>query len=186
MKQLITKTANRSDWNKYLLEAGPYRYCITITFKQGKCGLSDAEAFSSLNFLLHILNRQIFGSWYKKRYQYLTGFAFAERHQTEGLHFHLLIKNHPKLDQPDKPSLKEHLFSNLHKVKKTNRQKGGTSYELLDPIGVDIQDVDSEDGIVDYLTKTMKGKNKNNGNFIIPLSKDGLSHNAKMNTPIHP
>ena len=78
------------------------------------------------------------------------------------------------------------MFSNLHKVKKTNRQKGGTSYELLDPIGVDIQDVDSEDGIVDYLTKTMKGKNKNNGDFIIPLSKDSLSHNAKMNTPIHP
>jgi len=176
MKQLITNTANRFDWNKYLLEAGPYGYFVTITFKQGKYGLSDAEAFSSMNFLLHILNGQIFGSWYTKRNKYLTGFAFAERHQTEGLHFHLLIKDHPKLNQPDKPSLKEHLFANLNKVKKTDYKKGGTSYELLDPLGIDIKDVYNDDGIVDYLTKTMKGKNKNNGDFIIPLSKEGLSH----------
>jgi len=176
MKQQITKTANRSDWNKYLLDAGPYRYHITITLRQGKYRLPDAEAFSSLNFLLHILNRQIFGSSYKKRNQYLTGFAFAERHQTEGLHFHLLIKNHPKLDQPDKPSLKEHLFANLNKVKKSDYKKGGTSYELLDPLGIRIQDVYCDEEIVDYLTKTMKGKNKNNGDFIVPLSKEGLSH----------
>lgn len=179
MNQPITRTANRSDWKEYLLQAGPYRYCITITFKQGKYGLPDAEAFSSLNFLLHILNRKIFGGWYKNRNNYLTGFAFAERHQKEGLHFHLLIKDHPKLDQPDKPSLEQHLFANLDKVKKTDH-KGRTTYELLDPIGVKVKNIYCDDGIIDYLTKTMEWKNKNNGDFIIPLSKDGLSHIPKI------
>jgi len=41
------------------------------------------------------------------------------------------------------------------------------------------------EGIITYLTGATKRKNKNNGDFIIPLCKDGLSHNAKMNTPIH-
>jgi hypothetical protein len=180
MNQPITKTASRSDWKQFLLDAGPYRYHITITFKQKKYGLPDAEAFSSLNFLLHILNRKIFGAHYKERYNYLTGFAFAERHQKEGLHFHLLIKDHPKLDQPDKPSLKQHLSANLYKVKKTDHKKGRTTYELLHPVGIDIEDVYSDEGIVDYLTKTMEGKNRNNGEFIIPLSKDGLSSTGRI------
>lgn len=166
----ISSINYRLIWNDFMKAQGRYKYFITVTFKYD---LPLQEQIDSLNFLLHTLNRSIFGCRYKNNNQQLAGFVFTEKQTSGRLHFHIIILDNPLLDPPDKPSLAHHFYRNLPKIRKIDRVKCRSTYPIINPLGVDIRTADDDD-VVSYLTKTMRGTNRHNSDFISPLGPGGM------------
>lgn len=162
MKTIETMKLQR-DYQKLVLDNGPYQYFLTITFKYNQ---SENVSNQQINFLLRILNRKLFGR--NNHTDYLDGFAFIENHRyfRDSIHYHLMIKNHQNFDLPDKKNFVEHFYDCLKKVK-TN-----SNHPAFDEHNCHIQNIHDEIKLVGYLTKTFE--KSGDPSFIQPLYSSGV------------
>jgi hypothetical protein len=110
------------EWNR-LIDEKDYRYFLTITFKYYT---PEDEQKASINFLLYMLNRKMFGRQYQKHDAYLKGYSFKHYKEVKyrskyyrpkiNSHYHILIRNSPVFNDLSKPTIREHLFKLLPKV----------------------------------------------------------------------
>ncbi len=157
----------------FILEHGPYIYHATFTTA---FNLSDHRFTSSFNFLIKCINRQLFGHNYSQEDKHLTGFAFAERQANQNLHIHLLIAESDLLIELPEPEFKEIVFNQLSRP-----VAGKSNSPIFQPIGTKIDRVWDSSNLIDYLTKTMRGRNRDSYDFIEPLSPTGISTMIKAN-----
>ena len=156
-----TNNSNKQVWNQFIKQHAPYRYHFTLTFSRS---LSDEESYKAMMFYLHLINQKIFGSRYKKNNNHLEGFIFAERQLNGTVHYHSLIKNNDLFNEEGKPSLHDHVFNLASKVKKADCFSGYTDKGVISHFGVRLDDV-YNDGIIDYLTKTMPSRGEDTSRF---------------------
>lgn len=169
-----TTDSLKSSLQNFILEQGPYLYHVTFTTA---VSTSDIQVIISFNFLIKCLNRDLFGHNYSKSDKHLTGFVFAERQASSNIHFHVMISSCPLLEEMTKTDFESVLYAQLSKVK-TIKSKRPMFY----PIGVQVDGVYDAKGLVDYLTKTMKGRNLKNIDFMQPLASNGISQLIKPNS----
>jgi len=74
----MNKVIEREQWKQMIIDHGPYKYMITVTFKHS---LSDNEAIQVYNRLLRFVNRKIYGNRSMEKNRHMTGFVSAERQQ---------------------------------------------------------------------------------------------------------
>jgi len=143
-------------------------YFLTVTTRYL---LPEHEARGYLNFLLHTLNRRFFGKGYRRKDKFIGGFAFEERQADGKLHYHLIILDSEQFHIRDKPSLKKHLYKQITKVRKLNRSTGRYTYRIFYRIGVDLQEITSEEEMKKTAFYSMK---KKSGDAIGLLGKEGV------------
>ena len=153
----------RNDYKQLVLDNGPYKYFLTITFKYNQ---SEYISNQQINFLLRLLNRKIFTR--NNHTEYIDGFVFVENHKyfRDSIHYHLMIKDNQNFDLPDKKHLVEHFYDCLKKVK-TN-----SNHPAFDEHNCRVQNVYDETGLVDYLTKSFE--KSGDPSFIQPLYSNGI------------
>lgn len=163
-----TTDSLKSYLQNFILEQGPYLYHVTFTTA---VSTSDIQVIISFNFLIKCLNRALFGHNYSKDEKHLTGSVFAERQANSNIHFHVMISSCPLLEEMTKTDFESVLYAQLPKVK-TPRSKRPMFY----PIGVQVDYISDSEGLVDYLTKTMKGRNHDKYDFFEPFTARGISN----------
>jgi hypothetical protein len=135
-----------------------YKYVIHLTFvmynaksKQIKYFIPEEVQRTSINFLLHLLNRKMFGPKYKEHDAYLKGFIFREKKElADNPHFHIIIEDDPVFTDTSKPSFETHLRKLLH-IPRTPKNK-----KIYHPAGVLVEEVYAENGIIEYCNKRFK------------------------------
>lgn len=156
----------RSSLQNFILEQGPYLYHVTFTTA---VSTSDIQVITSFNFLIKCLNRALFGHNYSKNNNHLGGSVFAERQANSNIHFHVMISSCPLLEGMTKTDFESVLQAQLSKVKTIKSKR-----PMFHPIGVQIDYVSNSEGLIDYLTKTMKGRNYDKYDFYEPLTAHGI------------
>ena len=156
------QTSYKKEWYDFI-NRQDYRYFITLSFStptlpskyNPPTRITPIELqITSLNFLLQLLNKKIYGRNYRQKDLYLKGFSFFELSILPKYypHYHILIQNDEIFNDTSKPSFKHHLLNFLPKIK--NR----FDEEILSKYNVEIDNVFSSD-IIHYCNKTLSFKN---------------------------
>lgn len=168
-----TPDSLKSYLQNFILDQGPYSYHVTFTTA---VSTSDIQVITSFNFLIKCLNRALFGHNYSKNNNHLGGSVFAERQANSNIHFHVMISSCPLLDEMTKTDFESVLHTQLSKVKTIKSKR-----PMFHPVGVQIDCVSNSEGLIDYLTKTMKGRSHSTYDFYEPLTANGVSTAIKPN-----
>jgi len=132
-----------------------YQYVIHLTFvmynsksKKINYYIPEEVQRQSINFLLYLLNRKMFGRNYKKNDAYLKGFIFREKKElADNPHYHILIEDDPVFTDTSKPSFETHLRNLLHIPRTPTNKKS------FHPAGVSVEKIYAENGIIEYCNK---------------------------------
>ena len=154
----------RNNYKQFVLDNGPYKYFLTMTFKYNQ---SENISNQQINFLIRILNQKIFGR--KNNQDHIDGFVFIETHKyfRDSVHYHLMIKDNLNFDILGKKHFLEHLYDCTLKVK-TN-----SNHHAFDERNCMIQNIYDEINLAQYLTKTFE--KTGDPSFIQPLCSTGVS-----------
>ncbi len=139
--------------------------------------MSLDKIFQYASILIHRFDNQLFGRNYKGRPDYVTGFAFLEKHsdnsRSNDNHLHLLIKHHCIYD--------DHEFSVLlakfHQA--SSKITDGLNRPVFSKDCIDFQEVYDDNGAIEYCFKGIWDKNLDRLKFI---GVDGLSDNQDDRT----
>ena len=153
-------------WYEYLLDQGPYKYFITLTYSVNE--ISKEEYKSRIRHLFNFLNKSLYGNVgsvgsRKKSGKYVKGFLMHE-YKAGLYHCHFLI-THECLEGVSNDLLK--IYGVLWKVNKQNKK--------MFP-DVDVQAVYGQAGIVSYVLKQKKRVVDGDGlEIIMPYGLSGTS-----------
>ncbi len=164
------------EYKKFIHNSGPYYLFITITF--GRSTGNDAR-FQFANRFLDRYNQKLFHRNYKKRGEYLKGFAFLENHRScelaDRFHIHFLIKDNDRYRDFDYGQHDE-IFKKAAKGVLNGRDK-----EVFNMKCINLQEVYKDDGAIGYCMKAIWDKNITN---IKTVGVDGLSDKEFKNSVI--
>jgi hypothetical protein len=147
----------------------PYSFFATLTFRKN---VSFQQICQYSILLIHRFNTLEFNRGYYKRGDFITGFAFFEKHsdntRSNDNHLHLLIKHHDEFDESE---FVEHL-AKFHKA--SSKITDGKDRPVFSKDCIDFQAVYDNDGAIEYCFKDLWDRNLSRLKFI---GVGGLSDN---------
>ena len=173
--QVINGTQNGSylhgPWREAILSRGPFTHFLTVTYSHD---YSDHIAIESVRKLIEHINRDIFGSRWKKKKRGIIGVAIAERHKVSldfrgQLHFHILLRtSHIRLSHKELSTL----F--IDTALRLTDAKGRL---MTHSKNVDVRSVDNEYNLSGYLVKDLNCEHWQSGDNITFISEGiGMDH----------
>jgi len=147
-------------WIETILSRGPFTHFLTLTYSHE---YSDHVAIESVRKLIEHINRDIFGSRWKKKKRGIIGVAIAERHKVSldfrgQLHFHILLRtSHIRLSHEE--------LSTLF-VDTALRLTDMNGRLMTHSRNVDVRSVDNEYNLSGYLVKDLNCEHWQSGDNI--------------------
>lgn len=166
----------QEDVTRALAEYGPYRFFITITFQRLQ---TEASAKATLEFIVRRVHKNLLGKRWKAHHSPLSGVVIVEyahliRRQSRdrgNCHFHILLKNHDHLPSDDQAAIEavQAAFLTASRSANLNQPKK--------PIGNNNvhSRIVTTDGVLDYLTKGVRGANWKMEDQILFITADGVA-----------
>ena len=162
---------NTEHYKQMVYENRPFSFFATLTFHRS-VRFSMICQYSSI--LIQRFNTLEFNRGYYDRGDFITGFAFFEKHsdnpRSNDNHLHLLIKHHDKFDESD---FAEH-SAKFHKASKNIVD--GNGRPVFNKKCIDFKEVNYDDGAIEYCFKELWDRNLSRLKFICV---DGLSDNEE-------
>lgn len=167
--KLLNNQPIKTVYADFIMHNGPYSHFITLTFPHLQ---TEHACTQQVSYLLHLLNRKIYGR--NQTDKFLSGFCFIENHRSSAnnpFHCHIIIKQDDCLNVKSKPTLTEHFWHLIPKVK-IIRNYQVTGDAAFRPNCCDIKTVYDQTNLISYLTKSLEFKP--NENFLRPIDKNGI------------
>lgn len=162
---------NTEYYRQMIYDHRPYYFFVTLTFSSN---VSFNKICQYTSTLIQRFNTLEFGRGYYDRGDFITGFAFFEKHsdnpRSNDNHLHLLIMHH---DEFYKLKFSEHL-AKFHKA--SSKIVDGLNRPVFNEKCIDFQEVYENDGAIEYCFKELWDKNLSRLKFI---GVDGLSDNQE-------
>lgn len=146
-----------------------YKYFITVTFR---VPVKPKEARAAMKNLLKMVRNGIFGK--NRKRDYLKGFIFNELQKNGNPHFHILVEDHPRLDNVGGSWLRSTIMEKARSITRGTRGKGSClDLGLIDPErGIDFMEHTAGNS-THYLTKGIE-YSFNTYDFLSPLTYYGF------------
>jgi hypothetical protein len=161
----------RSAWKNVIIDRKKAKVFLTVG---ANVPWKNGQAIDDVNFLLKVLNRELFNHDYGRDPQVgLTGMCICEPHMKgKGfhgqLHFHILLDDNPALKDVDE--FKKLVYKQMLRVKRNGLR-------IFTKKTVDVQEIEDIEELADYLTKTVRlrrWKRMENLCFVTPKGLDGV------------